>query len=256
MIGDALCTICSDPAVLARLGGALGEATRAKALALRSLPDDARKRARAMAAALARVPAPVGFRGIHRSWIEAALAGLPERTRADLDAVADDPTSVWLVRWATASLVPLLPVDVVRPRSIAEATRTGADDLVEWLADVGADQLASSRDSSAAWSAKSSTTPRSRVGARSSRRRTASRLPMRRPWPNPCPPVERIRATVGHPHEPGRTFPHGRGSAAMVRPRSRARQQASRGVHGPSAGSTLGIRVAQASPMIPSWFRS
>jgi hypothetical protein len=67
-------------AVLARLGGPLGTAARAAAAAL---AGDSR-RTRAEWAARARAPVPAGLRGVHPTWIEAALAGLPERARAAL----------------------------------------------------------------------------------------------------------------------------------------------------------------------------
>jgi hypothetical protein len=97
----------------------------------------ARKPAPAMCAALAR---STSLRGVHASWIEAALVELPARARGDLASGTFEPTSVWLARWAHAALAPLPAADLVRPRTPAEIPRVG--DLVEWLSNVGADQLA------------------------------------------------------------------------------------------------------------------
>jgi hypothetical protein len=83
-------------AVLARIGGSLGASARA-------VPALARER-RAEIAAVARVPgAPAALRGVHPSWIEAALARLPARARTALSA-PHDATDVWLARCATAEL--------------------------------------------------------------------------------------------------------------------------------------------------------
>ena len=168
MIADAIAAACSDPDVLARLGGPLGEAARAKAAELRRLPDVARKLERAKLAAIARAVTPAGLRGIHPTWIEAALVGLPKRARADLASggisasgeskdrggggaistsdrgagATFDPVGVWLARWASASLAPLPVADVTWPRSIHDVTRVSGENLVAWLASVGGDQLA------------------------------------------------------------------------------------------------------------------
>lgn len=147
MIAEALAAACSDPDVLARIGGPLGDAARASAAELRRLPESARKRQRAQLAAAARAVLPPGMRGIHPTWIEAALAALPPRARADLAAGGApaggfDAVAVWLARWAAASLVPVPAADVTRPRTIHDVPRMAAGDLVTWLTDVGADQLA------------------------------------------------------------------------------------------------------------------
>lgn len=146
IIGDALAAACRDPDVLARLGGTLGESARAKAVELRAVKDS--KRERAMAAAIARAPIPAGLRAIHPTWIEAVLAALPPRARDDfasggMKGKHVDATGVWLARWASSSLAPLVTDRaLVRPRSILEATRLTAERLTDWLADVGADQMA------------------------------------------------------------------------------------------------------------------
>jgi hypothetical protein len=135
MIGEMLAAACRDPEVLARLGGPLGEEARAS-----TLPS---KQARAMAMAAARAPAPANLRGIHGTWIEAALAGLPARARVELAAGGmRDRVAVWLARWASAALAPMPAAELSRPRTIQDAAKLRADDLARWLSEVGADQLA------------------------------------------------------------------------------------------------------------------
>ncbi len=167
MIGEALAAACGDRAVLARLGGPLGEAARAAHDRLaRTAGPDARRALRAGWAAAARAPVPPGIRGVHPSWIEAALAELPARARADLargglgagagDGAGEtrtgagetgeaDRVAVWLTRWACAGLPPLPAAAAAGsgpPASLSDAVRLRGDDLAAWLADVGADQLA------------------------------------------------------------------------------------------------------------------
>lgn len=153
-------------AVLARLGGALGIEARARSQQL--APDS--RRLRAEWGARARVPVPAGLRGVHATWIEAALAALPERARVVLaggpgdtetavktfdsaprpvpDMLAAMTTQVprgidvWLARWATAELVPLPPERSGPPRAPADVAALRADDALRWLGDVGLDQLA------------------------------------------------------------------------------------------------------------------
>ena len=135
-IGHALAAICGERDVLARIGGVLGETARA------GLAHDQAKRAAAIAGA--RAPVPTGLRGVDGSWIEAALAELPERARA---ALAEGPISdadVWLVRRACAGLVPLPAIDpaLARPRVPLDVLRMSVAALRAWLAEVGNDQLA------------------------------------------------------------------------------------------------------------------
>jgi hypothetical protein len=150
-------------AVLARIGGAVGDDARAKAALLAG--DSRRKRAEW--AARARVPMPAGLRGIHATWIEAALAELPERARAVLaggegdhadgavktfdsaprPVPGDEPSrirgvDVWLARRATAGFVPLEPTRPGPPRTPRDIATLAPDDALRWLADVGLDQLA------------------------------------------------------------------------------------------------------------------
>lgn len=146
MIAEALAAACPGPtgaAILARLGGPLGEAARARARELAQRPEAERRPARAAWAAAVRTPVPRGLRGVDPSWIEAGLAALPARARTDVASGGGDAVGVWLARWATSELAPL-PADVVdrRPSSLAELVRVRGDVLAAWLADVGADQLA------------------------------------------------------------------------------------------------------------------
>jgi hypothetical protein len=144
VIGELIAATCEDPSVLSRIGGSIGDAARdaSSELAVMS-PADARTwRARLIAAV--RAPIPPGLRGVHGSWIEAGLDGLPARVREALAGSARDPIDVWLVRWACAEIPPLPPVDpaLVAPREIEDAPKLSADALVGWLANLGADQLA------------------------------------------------------------------------------------------------------------------
>ena len=144
MIGEVLAVACADREVLVRIGGRIGEAARESAAELATLASEDHRRMRARIAAAARVPVPIGIRGVHASWIEAGLVGLPARARG---ALANGPTTeveVWLVRWACAELPPLPAAEpeLVAPRSIDDAIRLPGDRLVSWLAELGADQLA------------------------------------------------------------------------------------------------------------------
>ena len=152
ILADAIAAACTDEAVLARLGGPLGDAARAKAAELRRMPDAERKQARAMAAALARAPLLTGLRGIHGSWIESALGALPRRARADFaNGGAADAAGVWLARWAAATLAPMPSAGVDRPRSVGDIAGLSGDAIIAWLADVGADQLAFALGAPSRW---------------------------------------------------------------------------------------------------------
>src|SRR3954470_8929746 len=140
VLAAALAVASGDAEVLARLGGALGEAARA-AHAERTDTREARAARRAQAM-LARAAVPVGLRGAHPSWIEAALAELPARARTAVAAGGGDAVDVWLARWATAQIPPMPVVTAARVTSAETATRVDAATLERWLADVGADQLA------------------------------------------------------------------------------------------------------------------
>jgi hypothetical protein len=128
--GRALAAICDDRAVLARIGGSLGEAARS------SGAGDAVEAARA--------PVPPGLRGVDAGWIEAALDGLPERARIALAEGARTEADVYLVRRAIAHIPPLPAIDpaLVRPRTVTDLLRLSALSLRDWLIEVGRDQLA------------------------------------------------------------------------------------------------------------------
>lgn len=135
-VAEALAAACADRDVLARLAGPLGEAARAEG----AEPPDRATRIRRMA--IARAAVPEGMRGVHPSWIEAALAELPPRARSAVAAGGGDAVDVWLARWATAAIPPMPPVSEVRVASIDSVARVDAGELVRWLEDAGADQLA------------------------------------------------------------------------------------------------------------------
>ncbi|MGE5180895.1 MAG: hypothetical protein ACM31C_02480 [Acidobacteriota bacterium] len=136
MIGRALALAGDELAEL--LGGPLGEQARA---ARRELAR-ADKRTRALWLAEARVPVPPGFRGVHPSWIEAALAELPARARAALAAGGGDEIDVWLARWACAAIPPLPQIAraFAPPRSPGDVI--ALPDPAAWLAAVGREQRA------------------------------------------------------------------------------------------------------------------
>jgi hypothetical protein len=136
VVAGALAAACRDPDVLARLAGPLGDAARA---AITAAPDRA---TRARWAAAARAPVPAGLRGVHPSWIEAGLAGLPARARAAVASGGGDAVDTWLARWGTASIPPMPAITAARVTSVDSATRVDARTLEAWLADTGADQLA------------------------------------------------------------------------------------------------------------------
>lgn len=136
VLAGALAAACRDPAVLGRIAGPLGLAARA------ALPAASDRGARVRSAAAARTPVPAGLRGVHPSWIEAALAELPERARQAVASGGGDAASVWLARWATASIPPMPAVTAARVVSLDTALRASAGTLERWLADTGADQLA------------------------------------------------------------------------------------------------------------------
>lgn len=136
VIAGALAAACGDADVLAVLGGPLGEAARALA------PGRGERATRIRWAATARAAVPAGLRGAHPSWIEAALAGLPERARTAVATGGGDAVDVWLARWATAAIPPMPAVTAARVTSADAATRVDAATLERWLGEVGADQLA------------------------------------------------------------------------------------------------------------------
>lgn len=126
--------------VLGRLAGAVGDEAREATAALTQLDERERRQRRAQTAAGARVPGPQALRGIHPSWIEAALGDLPERARA---AVAGSPNpvpvDVWLARMAVAVMPPM---PAVAQRPLDAVLVRPATDVLAWFSSVGADQLA------------------------------------------------------------------------------------------------------------------
>ncbi|MDX2090005.1 MAG: hypothetical protein SFX73_19265 [Kofleriaceae bacterium] len=143
-VGEVLAAACVDRAVLARLGGPLGDAARSAACELAALEESARRMKRATWAATARAPMPAGLWGIDASWIEAALDGLPARAREALAAGATDPASVWLVRRACAAFPPLPAIEpaLVLPTTPDDVARLAPAALRSWLENAGADLLA------------------------------------------------------------------------------------------------------------------
>ena len=145
MIGEALAVACGDSAVLARIAGPIGDAARRTRVELAAASPDRRRAARARIAAAVRSPIPPGIRGVDPSWIEAELQAAPPRARRALaTASCDDAANVWLVRRVCAELPPLPAVDpaLVAPRSLGDAIRMSGPATIEWLANVGADQVA------------------------------------------------------------------------------------------------------------------
>lgn len=116
-------------AVLSRLAGPLGEDARGAARDLAMLDEATAKRRRAEIAALARAPGITSIRGAHPSWLDAALAELPERARTAVSSVATAEVDVWLARWATAALPP-------------RADDRAPPVLMTWLRAIATDQLA------------------------------------------------------------------------------------------------------------------
>lgn len=144
MIGELLAVACDDPEVLERIGGAIGERAREVRAELAALPPDQRRVWRAKVMAAMRAPIPPGIRGVHPSWIEAGLLGLPHRAREAVANGSLEPVDVWLARWACTEIPPMHRIDPEAgpPRSIDEAVRLSGDTLQLWLTEVGADQLA------------------------------------------------------------------------------------------------------------------
>lgn len=145
-----------DRAVLARIGGPIGEAARAAYDRLAAMTPEARRDKRRTWAVASRAPVPPGLRGVDPSWIEAALDKVPVAAREAISTGATTELEVWLVRWACAGIPPLPPIDpaLVVPRAAADVARLGPAPLHAWLEDLGADQLAFALGSHAATAAK------------------------------------------------------------------------------------------------------
>ena len=147
MIGEAVATAAHRlgsvrDAVLARLGGPLGEAARAAAAALARVAPDAQKLQRARWMAASRLVWPENFRAIHPTWIEAVLGELPARARTAVANGSGDPIEIWLARRALAGFV-AMPAARDAIRTPVDVPAVPADPLRAWLEQIGADQLAS-----------------------------------------------------------------------------------------------------------------
>jgi hypothetical protein len=127
-------------AVLARIGGRLGVEARASAAILAKLSPSEERMQRARWLATARLPAPLGARAIHATWIEAALTELPARARTAV-AGGGDATDIWLARRAFAGFV-AMPAPSTIARIPDELPALAPDALRAWLERAGADQLA------------------------------------------------------------------------------------------------------------------
>ena len=118
------------------------------ALGLAEVGADKLTRARALA--MWRAPVPPGLRAVHASWIEDALAGLPERAREAVAGGAASPVDVWLARSATAHLPPMNVEPALAAivgahaawRLVDGVPTAPLDALVAWLDQLGAEQLA------------------------------------------------------------------------------------------------------------------
>lgn len=126
--------------VLSRLAGAYGDRVRAAANDLAQLDESARKQRRAEVSALARSPATTALRGVHPTWIEAALEELPVRARTALAGGSNDPIDVWLARWAGASLVASSPHSI--DRALDSILARDPQQILAWLTSIALDQLA------------------------------------------------------------------------------------------------------------------
>jgi hypothetical protein len=143
-VGDVL-AVCADrlgadaTGVLARLAGVVGDEARAAAAELAALGDRDRRQRRAAVAAESRATGTQSLRGVHPSWIEAALAELPARARTATAGSSREPIDLWLARFATASIA---PIRAHAQRRLAHQIQRDSTNVVAWLSSVGADQLA------------------------------------------------------------------------------------------------------------------
>jgi hypothetical protein len=128
--------------VLARIAGELGDEARAALTALAQLPAGAQQAQRARWMAVARIAVPEGFRMIHPTWIEAALAELPAPAREAVANLGTSPREVWLARTAMAGFVAMPQTTVSMAKLPAELPALPPSALHAWLERAGADQLA------------------------------------------------------------------------------------------------------------------
>ncbi len=127
--------------VLARIGGDLGDEARAAFAALTKLDAGAQKAQRARWMAIARIAVPEGFRMIHPTWIEAALAELPATARDAVANLGTSPRDVWLARSAMAGFV-AMPQARANVNVPSDLPALAPEALRAWLERAGADQLA------------------------------------------------------------------------------------------------------------------
>jgi len=127
--------------VLARIGGDLGDEARAAIAAMAKLDARAQQAQRARWMAIARIVVPEGFRMIHPTWIEAALAELPATARAAVANLGTSPRDVWLARSAMAGFV-AMPPSRAKANVPSDLPALAPEALQAWLERAGADQLA------------------------------------------------------------------------------------------------------------------
>jgi hypothetical protein len=147
LIGEALAVAArrlggDRDGVLARLGGALGVEARAAVVRASTFDAGKQKLRRAEVAVLARAPLPPGLRGVHPTWIEAALAELPPRARTALANGGGDATDVWLARWATATFVAMPELRRGPPAHAGELVALSHEELAAYIARVGVAAIA------------------------------------------------------------------------------------------------------------------
>lgn len=128
--------------VLARIGGELGDEARAATRALAQIAAGAQQAQRARWMAVARIAVPAGFRMIHPTWIEAALAELPVQAREAVANLGTSPREVWLARMAAGGFVAMPQTTVSMVKVPAELPALAPVALQAWLERAGADQLA------------------------------------------------------------------------------------------------------------------
>ncbi len=140
MIDAALLAVIAEragvvPAVLERLAGSLGEATRRGFAELRAQP--AAVRMQTVARELARVgsPLPPSLRAVHAEWLQAAFEAEPEGRAAvglaleqggAARGATTEPAVVWLLRRALGSLPRQAPSPAALEASLRTLGRGGA----------------------------------------------------------------------------------------------------------------------------------
>ena len=122
-----LCGPRDSAAVLARLGGVIGEEARVLVAAWTALDRGARARGIADAILSVRRSAPLGLALIHADWIEAALAGEGARVLAIVSGAAPAPPAVkaWLERRVLGRFV-AMPRALSGPAAVTPVTLAAA----------------------------------------------------------------------------------------------------------------------------------